>query len=356
MLRLRRLLGSERAQAKTEYLFLVFLIAIAAIGTVTFFVDDVRQLFGAAADALSGNDVSPLSGRKSALASNKSLSAPHEAPWSQSEAPASAALVMSDANPDPIVPGAQYAAGGARRGGGRAGIPEETPGEAVYRDQINRETQQVLRQIRELKPDFQEPQALRDPARGGGYTRRELETYKDVLAQARRDAMRPPGWPSNQPPEPVTTPSGLRIEPAPAGAIAVQTSNGYRYTVDPQGRVVSVEGELTLNPAQGRNLRAQREAGGVDRLDDDDGGHYIGGRFDGPTEPLNHFAQDRNFNRSAYKKLENSWEAALKEGKQVKVRIVPTFADNSQRPTGIRVDYSIDGRPQTEDFENKPGG
>jgi len=355
MLRLRRFLRSERAQAKTEYLFLVFLIAIAAIGTVALFGDDIRQLFGAATDALSGNEGRTLSSRKSALSSNKPVSALREAPWSESEAPASAALVMSDANPDPIVPGAQYAAG-ARRGGGRAGIPEETPGEAVYRDQINRETQNVLRQIRELKPDFREPPALRDPARGGGYTRRELETYKDILAQARRDAMRPPGWPSNQPPEPVTTPSGLRLEPAQAGAIAVQTSNGYRYTIDPQGRVVSVEGELTLNPAQGRNLRAQREAGGDDRLDDDEGGHYIGRRFDGPTDPFNHFPQDRNFNRSAYKKLENGWEAALKEGKQVRVRIVPTFAGNSQRPTGIRVEYSINGSPQAVEFENRPGG
>jgi pilus assembly protein Flp/PilA len=44
----------KRGQGMTEYIIIVALIAIAAIGVITLFGDNIRKLFGVSADALSG--------------------------------------------------------------------------------------------------------------------------------------------------------------------------------------------------------------------------------------------------------------------------------------------------------------
>lgn len=43
-----------RGQGMTEYIIIVALIAIAAIGVITLFGDNIRALFGMSADALAG--------------------------------------------------------------------------------------------------------------------------------------------------------------------------------------------------------------------------------------------------------------------------------------------------------------
>ncbi len=45
---------SRRGQGMTEYIIIVALIAIAAIGVVTVFGDNIRKLFGVSAEALGG--------------------------------------------------------------------------------------------------------------------------------------------------------------------------------------------------------------------------------------------------------------------------------------------------------------
>ncbi len=47
---------SSRGQGMTEYIIIVALIAIAAIGVVSLFGDNVRILFAAEANALAGNE------------------------------------------------------------------------------------------------------------------------------------------------------------------------------------------------------------------------------------------------------------------------------------------------------------
>ena len=49
-----RSLRQEGGQGMTEYIIIVGLVAIAAIGVVTVFGNEVRALFGAAADGLNG--------------------------------------------------------------------------------------------------------------------------------------------------------------------------------------------------------------------------------------------------------------------------------------------------------------
>lgn len=43
-----------RGQGMTEYIIIVALIAIAAIGVITLFGDNIKALFGMSADALAG--------------------------------------------------------------------------------------------------------------------------------------------------------------------------------------------------------------------------------------------------------------------------------------------------------------
>ncbi len=46
----------QRGQGMTEYIIIVALIAIAAIGVVTVFGQDIRQLFNATTSSLSGQE------------------------------------------------------------------------------------------------------------------------------------------------------------------------------------------------------------------------------------------------------------------------------------------------------------
>lgn len=48
-------LKKARGQGMTEYIIIVALIAIAAIGVITLFGDNIKALFGMSADALAGD-------------------------------------------------------------------------------------------------------------------------------------------------------------------------------------------------------------------------------------------------------------------------------------------------------------
>jgi Flp pilus assembly pilin Flp len=52
----RRTRTARRGQGMTEYIIIVALIAIASIGIITLFGDNIRRLFAMAADGLAGND------------------------------------------------------------------------------------------------------------------------------------------------------------------------------------------------------------------------------------------------------------------------------------------------------------
>lgn len=150
------------------------------------------------------------------------------------------------------------------------------------------------------------------------------------------------------------TEDGAKIRPKKPTSF---TKNGYKYDLDDKGRVLKVGGNLKLNKSQARNQNAQRNAGGKDRLPDDQGGHFIGRRFEGPKDEVNHFAQNGNFNNSSYRKLENSWERMLKDKKDVRIEITPKYTGESLRPDTLKVKQWIDGIPQDLIiFGNKFGG
>ncbi len=133
------------------------------------------------------------------------------------------------------------------------------------------------------------------------------------------------------------------------------TQNGYDFGIDSGGRTKTVSGNLGTADTPLRSRTAQKRAGGADRRSSDDGGHYIAVRFNGPTDAFNHFAQDANFNRGGYRALEDQWARAKRTGKNVFVRIVPSYEGKSQRPTRINVWFSINGFEQSLQFDNEAG-
>ena len=127
------------------------------------------------------------------------------------------------------------------------------------------------------------------------------------------------------------------------------------YVTDSQGRIGSVEADLNLN-TRDRNGYQQCKVGNCG-LPNDEGGHLIASIFDGPGERLNLVPMDANLNRGEWKKMENVWASALKDGKTVSVRIEPNYVGSATRPDAFTVTYSIDGaRPMILDFKNSPGG
>ena len=50
----KKLARKNRGQGMTEYIIIVALIAIAAVGIITIFGNNIRQLFGASVDILGG--------------------------------------------------------------------------------------------------------------------------------------------------------------------------------------------------------------------------------------------------------------------------------------------------------------
>jgi len=55
--------------------------------------------------------------------------------------------------------------------------------------------------------------------------------------------------------------------------------------------------------------------------------------------------------------MENTWANALKDGKQVNVKIELVYIGDNKRPDSFSVTYSIGGgRPVIKDISNTPGG
>jgi hypothetical protein len=132
--------------------------------------------------------------------------------------------------------------------------------------------------------------------------------------------------------------------------------NGYTFLIDDRHGMIRAMGSLSQTSTPVRSRKAQASAGGADRRRTDDGGHYIAARFNGPSDAFNHFAQDANFNRGTYRRLENQWAMALRAHKKVKVSIVPHYKNSSKRPDEIDVHFSVNGHEESQKFSNESGG
>ena len=125
----------------------------------------------------------------------------------------------------------------------------------------------------------------------------------------------------------------------------------YQYGQSDIGK--NAYGVLDLADDPVRDSNAQREAGGLERRPDDDGGHLIGARFGGSPTDENLDAQNRNLNRGTYKREENGWAEALENGDKVYVNLETYKQDGTERPDaymGWTVTESPDGQRHWDAF------
>lgn len=130
--------------------------------------------------------------------------------------------------------------------------------------------------------------------------------------------------------------------------------NGYKYKTDEQGRIVSAEGTLHLKDRDGRLTIKDsiEDIGKGDQKEGDDRGHLIGDQFDGSNGLENMVPQDANINRNDFRNFENELAKAVKDGKEVTVKVEPIYDGDSRRPDAIVVTYSIDGEESVRVFPN----
>ncbi|HAZ0554339.1 TPA: hypothetical protein I4D55_001907 [Enterobacter hormaechei] len=127
------------------------------------------------------------------------------------------------------------------------------------------------------------------------------------------------------------------------------------FQTDSLGRISSAEGVLVASKSD-RNTYQQCKAGKCGSSGDE-GGHLIASIFNGPGEKINLVPMDGSLNKGVWKQMENTWANALKDGKQVNVKIEPVYIGDNKRPDSFSVTYSIGGgRPVIKDISNTPGG
>lgn len=107
------------------------------------------------------------------------------------------------------------------------------------------------------------------------------------------------------------------------------------FQTDALGRTSSAEGILVASKSD-RNTYQQCKAGKCGSSGDE-GGHLIASIFNGPSEKLNLVPMDGNLNKGVWKQMENTWANALKDGKQVNVKIEPVYTGENKRPDSFSV-------------------
>ncbi len=159
--------------------------------------------------------------------------------------------------------------------------------------------------------------------------------------------------------EPIDMDEAMADEPAPTLSEVMddptffETHGAGEYSYDESELGKNAHGILELADEPIRDANAQRQAGGMDRRPDDDGGHLIGARFGGAPTEENLDAQNRNLNRGAYKSEENSWAEALQESAKVYANIDTYKREGTERPDaymGWTVTESPDGQRHWDAF------
>lgn len=134
--------------------------------------------------------------------------------------------------------------------------------------------------------------------------------------------------------------------------------NGYHYTTDDQGRIVSAEGKLHLKNREERLPIKDtiEDIGKGDQKPGDDRGHLIGDQFDGSNGLENMIPQNADINRNNFRSFENELAKEVKAGNDVYYKVEPVYEGDSKRPSAIVVSYSINGVESIKIFPNNPKG
>lgn len=130
------------------------------------------------------------------------------------------------------------------------------------------------------------------------------------------------------------------------------TANGNIYRTDKNGNKVSCDAEPEISEEGKRNITGQRESGGEDRKEGDQGGHIIARILGGAEGEENLVPMRGTINQGDYKKMELEIKRALEEGKQVSIHIDLEYDGTSSRPTKIMAFYNINGKKTDIVFDN----
>lgn len=131
------------------------------------------------------------------------------------------------------------------------------------------------------------------------------------------------------------------------------TVNGSTYRTNEYGNIISCDTVLTSAEESGRNTKEQREAGGEDRREGDQGGHLIARTLGGAEGDENLVPMRGTINQGDYKRMENEIKDALKHGETVSVHIELQYDGDSSRPSRIDATYVIDGKKTEVLFDNE---
>ena len=124
----------------------------------------------------------------------------------------------------------------------------------------------------------------------------------------------------------------------------------YIYFTDALGRICKA---FTINlQLTKRKNRRKNNPNTLGKIIADHAGHLFGDRFGGSPDIDNEVSQSKLVNLSEYKKIENKWAKALKQGKNVRVSIDVQYEGDSMRPSGFVINYFIDGVKDTANIKN----
>ena len=125
----------------------------------------------------------------------------------------------------------------------------------------------------------------------------------------------------------------------------------YFYTTNEDGLIVSARtDDLQLKKHERRHKHNPNTYG---KEPGDHAGHLIGDRFGGSPELDNLVSQAENVNKREYRKIEERWAKALKNGQKVTVNIDIHYDGGGVRPSSFDVTYTIDGVQHKQKIRNQ---
>jgi len=125
---------------------------------------------------------------------------------------------------------------------------------------------------------------------------------------------------------------------------------GYNYETDGLRRITNFNAEELQITGRDKRLRHNRNTPG--KLEGDHAAHLAGDLFGGSPKLDNLVSQLSDVNLSQYRKIENIWAKAIREGKKVSVNVDIIYEGDSLRPTRFIIEYMIDGAKYTKFIDN----
>ena len=116
----------------------------------------------------------------------------------------------------------------------------------------------------------------------------------------------------------------------------------YIYKTDSKGRISNWSTDNLQLTKRKERLKYNSKTPG--KTQGDHAGHIAGDRFGGSPEIDNIVSQASSVNLSEYKKIENQWAKAIREGKKVTTDVTILYEGDSLRPKGFEVKYTINNK------------